>query len=63
MKKIGELRAGSAHFVIFCDPTRANPYRIVRKWWDAGWHQKTEAVYADLCSVTEWLAAYVRRNR
>lgn len=57
-KKVGEMRFGSAHFLIYFCFGNGSSYRIIRKWWDAGWHTKTEEVYADMASVTAWLHQY-----
>lgn len=62
VRKIGELRTRSAVLLIYHDSHDGvmNRYKIVRKWYDGGWHQKTEIKYADLFSVTNWINEYVR---
>ena len=61
-RKIGELQTKTAHFVIYFEADKKNPYRIVRKYWDGGTRTKTVERYGDLLSVTIWLNNFVLRE-
>lgn len=54
-RKVGEMWFGSDHFVVYYKEGSVNPYRILRKWWDAGYHTRQCVAYADMASVTAWL--------
>ena len=62
MKKIGELKTKTAWLVIYHEPGKTNPYRIVRKWYDGGWHVKTEESYGELTSAVIWLYSFVMKE-
>lgn len=61
-RKIGELQTKAARIVIFYEGGSRNPYRIARKWYDCGWHTKTEERYGDLLSVTIWINNFVLKE-
>jgi len=62
MKKIGELNALAAHFVIYYDNADRNHYKIYQKWWNQGWHKKLIEKYADLFSCTVWINNYISQH-
>lgn len=62
MKKIGELKSASIHFVLYCDGTEVFKYKLYKKWYDITWHRTLIDKFYSLSGCTDWIATYIRRN-
>lgn len=47
-RKVMELTDCGVHIAIVKEEGKANPYRVMAKYYDAGWHRKTLGTYPDL---------------
>ena len=63
MRKIGEINTGRTTFIIKVDDEDIKtPYRVYRKYWDNGYHQRLHDKYRDLYSCLLYIQARVIRG-
>lgn len=59
-RKVLEINDCGHHLEVIKADGQHIPYRVIRKWWDSGWHQKTLVKYSDLNSCLWYIAEYFR---
>lgn len=60
MKKIGELNARVASFVLYYDEADImNHYKLYQKWYDDGWHRKLIMKHPHLRNCVAWINNYI----
>lgn len=62
MRKIGEIRSNITFIIKVDDEDRINPYKVYRRWYDGGWHQKQAAKYGNLHSCLLYIEDRVIRG-
>ena len=40
-RKVLEINDCGQHLEVIKADGQSIPYRVIRKWWNSGWHQKT----------------------
>lgn len=59
-RKIMELNDLGHHIEVIKEDGQTNPYRIIRVWYDMGWHRKTLEKYCCLDSVLYYIHEYFK---
>ena len=54
--QVMKLNVGCAAFICTFTPSRTNPYRLYRTWYDCGTHRKLLVEYVNFQSVLFYLA-------
>ena len=48
MRKIGEIRSNITFIIKIEDEDKQTPYRVYRRWYDNGWHEKLVDKYRNM---------------
>ena len=56
IRKVLSINEGGQHIECIKDDSQTNPYRVIVKWYDGGWHRRTVVKYGNFESVICYLS-------